>query len=283
LPGRSRWAQLIVRGADALWFVSNAQRDRFLELLPNRAALPRTLVSPMGIDLPALAPLDAYARAEFRRRHQLQGFCVLVLGRLVAIKGVDVAVRAAAMGGMTLLVAGDGPARAELVQLARELSVPVRWLGVVVGEDKQRWFEAVDAFVLPSRRLPDGRSEGLPCALLEALAHGLPVVASRLDGITELFEDDGYAHALVPPDDPAALHAALLALGERHAHDNRDDRDNNRDNLTRQQYGRDGRDGSRDVGRFGWSQVGARIAELLEHAETARRTDTAQGIGRSLR
>jgi glycosyltransferase involved in cell wall biosynthesis len=98
-------------------------------------------------------------------------------------------------------------------------------------------------------------------------------VASRLDGITELFEDDGHSHTLVPPDDPAALHAALLAL--RNCQNQRD--------RARPQHRTDSRDGSRDVGRYGWNHVGARIAELLEHVENARRTDTAQHIGRSLR
>jgi glycosyltransferase involved in cell wall biosynthesis len=144
------------------------------------------------------------------------------------------------MGGMTLLIAGDGPLREELVRQARALAVPVRWLGVIRGEDKRGWLSAADAFALPSRCLPDGRSEGMPCALLEALAHGLPVAASRLAGIAEAFDENAPPHTLVPAEDPAALHAALLGLRDRAA---------------------GGRDGS---ARYGWDRARECIAQLLD-------------------
>jgi glycosyltransferase involved in cell wall biosynthesis len=210
LPGRAHLAARIAATADALWFVSDAQRERFVSLLPPRAALPETIVYPMGIEPPSAA-LDGAAREEFRRAHGLSGPCVLLLGRLVPIKGVDVALAAAAQGGMTLLIAGDGPARPALLERAAQLGVNARWLGEISGERKSRWLCAADAFALPSRQLPNGRSEGLPCALLEALAHGLPVVASKLDGVADLLEAHGLARWLVAPDDPAALRAALLA------------------------------------------------------------------------
>jgi len=244
LPGRVWLAQRIARESDALWFVTRAQRDRFLALLPPRTELPLTIVQPMGIDLPRAQQLDPSERERFRRRHGLQGFCVLLLGRLVPIKGVDVALRAAAMGGMTLLIAGAGPEQAALMGLARRLAVPVKWLGVVDGEDKHRWLCAADAFALPSRRLANGRSEGLPCALLEAVSYGLPVAASRLDGIAELFEDTvAPDHRLVPPDDPRALHAALLEL---------------------RASAQPARDGSDITTRYSWKYVGAQIGAVLE-------------------
>jgi len=249
LPLRGPIAERIARTAAALWFVTQAQRDQFIALLPPQTQPPRTLVCPMGIDVSETTPLSNAEREAFRRRHGLQGFCVLLLTRLVAIKGVDIALRAAAIGGITLLIAGDGPLRAELMQQARALAVPVRWLGVVRGEEKRCWMSAADAFALPSRRLADGRSEGMPCALLEALAHGLPVVASRLDGIAEAFDENAPPHALVPPDDPAALHAALLRLhGSRAA----------------------GRDGSTHAAHYGWGRARDCIAELLEPVAPTR-------------
>lgn len=246
LPARAQLAKRIARGADALWFVSEAQRRRFCALLPAREPTPRTLVCPMGIEAPERDVFDADTRSAFRRRHQLHGFCVLLLGRLVSIKGYDVALRAAAMGGeITLLIAGEGPMRARWMQQAREQNVRVRWLGAVHGDEKQRWLRAADAFALPSRTLTNGRSEGLPCALLEALASGLPAVASDLPGIREL-RTLAPKLLLVPADDPAALHRALLTLRDTTSAD--------------ESYTLTAR-AIRE--HFGWQNVGARLNALL--------------------
>ena len=249
LPARAQLATAIARGADVLWFVSEAQCSRFCALLPPSEPRPRTLVCPMGIDAPARDVFDTDTRAEFRRRHQLHGFCVLLLGRHVSIKGYDVALQAAAMGGdITLLIAGDGPMRASWMRQARENNLRVRWLGAVHGIEKQRWLEAADAFALPSRTLANGRSEGLPCALLEALATGLPAVASDLPGIREL-RTFAPSLVLVPPEDPAALHSALLTLRETTS---ADERHTQTAHAIREQ--------------FGWQNVGARLNALLSPA-----------------
>lgn len=247
LPGRTQLAAAIARGADVLWFVSEAQAKRFHALLPQHAVLPRTLICPMGIELPEHEVFAGDTRAEFRRRHQLHGFCVLLLGRHVSIKGYDVALRAAALSSdITLLIAGDGPMRATWMRQAQTLGARVRWLGQVFGADKQRWLHAADAFALPSRTLENGRSEGLPCALLEALAAGLPAVASDLPGIREL-QALAPSLALVPADDPVALHASLLTLRDKTTADQRCE-------LTAQAIRE----------RFSWQRIGARLHTLLE-------------------
>lgn len=247
LPGRAQLAAAIARGADALWFVSEAQAMRFRALLPADALLPRSLICPMGIDVMQHDVFDGDTRSDFRRRHQLQGFCVLLLGRHIAIKGYDVALRAAALGGeITLLIAGEGPMRNAWMRQAQELGVRVRWLGQVHGRDKQRWLRAADAFALPSRTLASGRSEGLPCALLEALEAGLPAVASDLPGIRELQASFAPSLMLVPPDDPVALHSSLLTLREKTQPDER-----------RELTARAIRE------HFSWRGIGARLQALL--------------------
>jgi len=246
LPLRTRLAQHIAQHASALWFVSEAQRAQFRACLPANAYIPTTIVRPMGLQLPdPSALIDDAERLRFRAQHGLSGYCVLLLGRLVPIKGIDVALRAAALGGVHLLIAGDGPARPELMRLAQRLRVPVTWLGVIQGEEKRRWLRAADAFALPSRQLPNGRSEGLPCALLEAIAYGLPVVASQLPGIPELLAELGAHHRTVPPEDSQALHRALSSL---------------RESPTRQNVSCPSPSA---LQRFSWEAIAEQLAQLL--------------------
>jgi glycosyltransferase involved in cell wall biosynthesis len=97
---------------------------------------------------------------------------------------------------------GDGPERQ--VQEARADSLApgrFRWLGAI--PDAARYFAAFDLFVLSSR------AEGLPMVLLEAMAVCIPIIATRVGGVPDLLSP---AEAmLVPPDNPAALAAAIRA------------------------------------------------------------------------
>lgn len=98
--------------------------------------------------------------------------------------------------------AGDGPLKEQLVALAEELgiSTKVRFLGA--RSDIPEVLNALDIFVLPSL------SEGMPNAVLEAMACGLPIVATRVGGIPELI-DDGNTGFLVPSEDERQLEAIL--------------------------------------------------------------------------
>jgi glycosyltransferase involved in cell wall biosynthesis len=126
--------------------------------------------------------------------------------RLVPIKGLDVLVRAVAtLPNARLEIAGDGPERARLERLARELGTADRitFLGWQddLAECFARWTLASVA----------SRDEGFGIAALEAMAAGLPVVASRVGGIPELVEHER-SGLLVPPGDIAALANALGEL-----------------------------------------------------------------------
>jgi glycosyltransferase involved in cell wall biosynthesis len=135
--------------------------------------------------------------------------CVLVAANLVRRKGVDVLIAALAQPALrapyTLWVAGDGPERAalEVDAAKRGLADRVRFLGR--RDDVPNLLEACDVFVLPSRL------EGLGVAALEAMARGRPVVASAVGGLAETVVSDETG-LLVPPEDPAALAAALARL-----------------------------------------------------------------------
>jgi hypothetical protein len=199
-------------------------------------------VVPMGSDL------AAGDRARGRARFALDGACALSLGRLVPVKGVDLLIDALAARdrGVTLVIAGDGPDAATLRARARPLGDRVRFVGEVRGADKADLFAACDLFCLPSRVLSDGRSEGTPTVIGEALQAGLPIVAARTGGIGDALREA--EHALLVPPDPAALGEAIERLiGDRSL----------RERLSR---------GARAAGDgLRWSQVGPRLAgRLLE-------------------
>jgi 1,2-diacylglycerol 3-alpha-glucosyltransferase len=96
----------------------------------------------------------------------------------------------------TLIVAGDGPEKAELESLAKTLKLErnIRFTGFIHGAPLVEYLQASEVFVTASK------SENMPLAMLEAMAAGLPIVAVRSRGLTEIVEDgkNGY---LVAPDD----------------------------------------------------------------------------------
>jgi glycosyltransferase involved in cell wall biosynthesis len=127
---------------------------------------------------------------------------------LIPDKGIDVLLRAfarARVGGARLRIVGDGPVMPDLQVLARELGLGGRVLFVGLRNDVPDQLRQADVFVHPTFR------DGLPNAPAEAMACGLPVIASRAGGVPELVED-GASGLLVPPGDVDALAAAIERL-----------------------------------------------------------------------
>ncbi len=108
---------------------------------------------------------------------------LLFLGRFEPIKGPDLLLEASATlaaGDLArVTLAGSGSLDDRLRGRARHIPHPVEFPGVIGGADKRSALERAHALVIPSRRMPDGRADGLPHAALEALAVGTPVIASR--------------------------------------------------------------------------------------------------------
>jgi glycosyltransferase involved in cell wall biosynthesis len=145
---------------------------------------------------------DQARPAAIERRPQLVG----TIGRLEPQKGVDVLIRALAdVEGATLLVVGDGSERGRLEELAGSVGVAerVEWKGW--SDDPRSHLATLDVFVLPSR------NEGFPLAVLEALLAGTAVVASDVGSVADAVRE-GETGLLVPPEDPAALAAAIRNL-----------------------------------------------------------------------
>jgi glycosyltransferase involved in cell wall biosynthesis len=187
-----------------------------------RAGVPgRYAVLRNGVDLKRFQLLDDTER---RRARAALGVpadrpLAVCVGRLTRQKGQDVLLAAwrqvpALMAGLAsagtpepglapelvpeLALVGDGELRAPLAAAAPP---GVRFVGAVA--DVLPWYAAADVVVLPSRW------EGLPLTALEAMACGRGVVASRIEGLIEAVPPG--AGALVPPEDPSALAAALAA------------------------------------------------------------------------
>lgn len=138
--------------------------------------------------------------------------------RLIEKKGLFTTLAAFAEFGRihpkaTLVLAGDGPLRAELAAwvAAHGLERRVRFRGFLSHEKLYALYVSSHLFVHPSERLADGNQEGVPNSLLEAMASGLPVVATVHGGIPEAVTN-GVDGLLVPERDPAALCAALCQL-----------------------------------------------------------------------
>jgi glycosyltransferase involved in cell wall biosynthesis len=191
LPGGAAAARALVERSDVLWFVSELGRRRFLDRLPAEAvpaAVARSMVQPMGFELPQPGSDHVHTldREGARARLGLDRFTLLSIARLVPVKGLYEAIEALGhRHDLDWLIAGDGPDHAALARLSERVRLRVRLLGTVTGPDKTALLRAADAFVLPSRVLPTGRTEGVPIALLEAMASGTPVIASAVGGIRE--------------------------------------------------------------------------------------------------
>ncbi|MBP0464453.1 glycosyltransferase [Roseomonas sp. PWR1] len=131
---------------------------------------------------------------------------LLAMGRLHRNKGFDVALRALALlPGAHLSIAGEGPERAALESLARELGVADRVAFLGWRRDVGALLAGCDIFLCSSRHEPLGN------IVLEAWSAGRPVVAAAAQGPSELIED-GETGLLVPPEDAAALAQAVGAL-----------------------------------------------------------------------
>jgi glycosyltransferase involved in cell wall biosynthesis len=125
------------------------------------------------------------------------------IGRVTYEKGPDVflaALRQVAPGSLEARILGDGPERARLE--GSPTAVPVRWLGVVPEAD--RYLKALSLIVQSSR------TEGTPMVLLEAMAAGLPIVATAVGGVPDLLGPD--EAILVPAEDPSALASAIASV-----------------------------------------------------------------------
>jgi glycosyltransferase involved in cell wall biosynthesis len=197
------------RADDAAFIVSISEFNRKLlsELAPDSAPVH---VLHCGVDM------DFYSFSSHAppRTGPVRALCV---GSLREKKGHRVLLEAIASAGelhrIQLDLVGDGPLRAELEQLTERLGLTsrVRFHGDLTEHSVVEMLQQQDMFVLPSVVEQNGDTEGIPVALMEAMAVGLPVVASRLSGVPELVRD-GATGLLSDPGDVSGLARALCEV-----------------------------------------------------------------------
>jgi glycosyltransferase involved in cell wall biosynthesis len=209
-------ARRALAGAAYVTSCSGELRDRLLAVGGAEHA-GKVLLVPNGTD-PAGA--DGAAVAGWRRRLGVPDGAPLVVavGRLVDKKGFAYLIDAApailaAAPEARIAIGGGGDLRRPLEERARRAGVAgaVRFTGGLAHHEVLALIAAADLFVMPSVRDPRGNVDGLPIVVLEAMAAGVPVVATAVSGMG-LAVADGDTGLLVPEKDPAALAAAVAGL-----------------------------------------------------------------------
>ena len=158
-----------------------------------------------GIDVSDFSGADTARPPEYPQG----SFVVLYVGRLAKVKGVDVLLKAIEsipereMEGLIFTFIGDGPMKADVQKAARTFS-NIKFVGPIVHSRIAPYFRHANAFVLPSV------SEGLPISLLEAMASGLPAIATDVGGVAR--QMDPKTISLVQPGDSAGLAHAILDI-----------------------------------------------------------------------
>jgi glycosyltransferase involved in cell wall biosynthesis len=195
--GLYRWADRLMRPLTTAT-ICVSERELAAGLAAGTCVADRTLVIPNAVDV----------RAAPRSRQEHEPPRLIAVGRLRPPKDLGTFLRALASlptGGFTASIVGDGPERAALERQLAALGLEGRVRIEGERDDVPARLADSEIFVLSSR------SEGMPVSVLEAMAAGVPVVASAVGGVDELVVD-GQTGLLVPPADSEALAAALAVL-----------------------------------------------------------------------
>jgi len=168
---------------------------------------------PSGVPLASFRNIPSDMGSRFRREHAIPPGALLFVsvGRLVPVKGFDILIRAFAEAGLEkedarLAIVGDGAEMSALEQIALDTGVRERVIFTGALDDVRGALGAGDVFVLASR------NEGMGRAVIEAMAAGLPILATSVGGIPTVVTDHGNG-ILVPADDSTAMARAMEEIG----------------------------------------------------------------------
>ena len=208
-PPYYRWLYMLLKPIiRAIWDNAAAVvscSDGLRELARETDADVKIDIIPDGFDPDSFEPVQRQPNPQIVR--------CLAIGRLIPRKGFQFLIRALPQiidktkHNFEIEIVGDGPYEDELVSLAANLNVRshIRFAGAVQYPNLPQKYRDADIFVLPSL------SEGMPLVVLEAMGTGLPIVASRVEGIDELVEHD-FNGALFDPGDVDTLAECIIKL-----------------------------------------------------------------------
>jgi glycosyltransferase involved in cell wall biosynthesis len=203
--------RLVYRRAAVCIGSSKAVEDYFKEI-----GVTRTRVIPNGIDVEDFGA-KTLSRDEVREELGISGeFTIITVARLEKVKGIKYLISALRLlesrpdkptHGFKLVIIGEGSQREELEALVKEsaLGLKVRFVGQVPNHEISAYLGAADCFALPSLK------EGFGIVVLEAMAAGIPVVASAVGGILDIIKD-GENGILVAPGKPREIAEAVHKL-----------------------------------------------------------------------
>jgi glycosyltransferase involved in cell wall biosynthesis len=198
-----------LRNADAVTVNSIATGDAV-----RRVADVRMRIIPMGVDLKMFSSTGA----SVKKKYGIPGRMILFVGRLAEKKGVSYLISAMvqikkSLPGCRLLIVGDGPEKPLLEKQVAEhaLNESVIFAGSIAKANLPAFYHSADVFVLPSIIAESGDTEGLGVVLLEAIAAGVPVVASNVGGIPDIIID-GKTGLLVEQKNPSEISEAIVSL-----------------------------------------------------------------------
>lgn len=172
-----------LKKASHVTVVSNYLKERVEELANYEIEEPSVIS--MGVDT-----------SRFGKQYRVENYfnqgdkkVVLFVGRLAEKKGVTYLIEAMKAVDAVLIIVGNGPLHDKLVEQAKDLGNKVQFGGSKTHDELKTIYASADIFVAPSITAKDGDQEGLGLVMLEAMASGLPVVASRSGGIVEVIVD----------------------------------------------------------------------------------------------
>jgi glycosyltransferase involved in cell wall biosynthesis len=210
----TRFKRSALAGSAAVTVNSNATREA-VETIGDPVRDLRLI--PMGTDVTAVA--NPERSAAWRNTHRRgDGPLVVFVGRLIDWKGIEDLLDAAALAGeelpgLRVVIAGSGPLGEHLTRRVDELRLTdrVHFAGWLDREEVTALQAAADIVAVPSRTAADGSREAQGLSVVEAMALGKAVIATRTGGIPDAITD-GKNGVLVPEADPAALAKALVRL-----------------------------------------------------------------------
>lgn len=180
-----------------------------LEIDPNKVRC-----VPFGVDTQRFKKIDKNSCRE-KVGIPFEKFAILFIGNLLEVKGINYLIESLKIieqkkiKNIELNIIGSGPLKEKYLSAARQFGeCAIKLRGEIPHDDIPLWMNASDLFCLPSI------SEGYPNVLMEALACGLPVIASRVGGIPEIINSEDIG-ILVPPRDPVMLAEAIISAMER--------------------------------------------------------------------